>query len=93
MGNRCGFGVELGQDFGDEATLNGVSEESISLNKGKRVVFDVPQELLGNDPCEDLLVSLHLFILLLFEELDVLQLTKQSLTFSCSSLSSSSYMP
>lgn len=83
MGNRCGFSVELWQDFGDEATFNSVSEEAIALNEGKSVVLDVSQELLGDHPSENFLVSLYLLFLLLLEKLDVFQLSKQCITFSC----------
>lgn len=85
--DRCGLGVELGQHFSDQASFNSVSEKSISLDIGNGVVLDVPEELFGDDPREDLLMSLHLLLLLLLEELDVFELTKQLLTFSCSSLS------
>ena len=87
LGDRCCFGVELGQHFGDQASFNGISEESVALDIGDSVVFDVSEELFSDDPRENLLMSLHLLLLFLLEELDVLKLTKQPLTFSCSSLS------
>ena len=69
-----------------------ISEESIALNELHRVAFDVSQVLLCNHSWKDSAMSFYLLLFFLLEFFESFILSIERLTFSCSSLSSASYM-
>lgn len=71
VGNGCSFQVELGKDFGNEASVDHIPEEAVTLNIRNGVLLDIPEELFGHNSGKDLLMRLHFFLLFLLEGLDI----------------------